>query len=265
MQPMARMPRSARHRAAARSLQHPRQSPACGGAAYPALPCGQTPMTADQATGSCLGRNREQKRNGAGEFVRGAHPQCDVMPPTPRAPPGSRSRRSGNCWSNRRPRPLRPERVGCDWQPRHRRGRRNSSRIGCAGLLGRLRRMLAMERAGCIGPESRQQQECDRNAELLHVSPLPSKESTELICFYLGPPVICITESARSGGSSPSRPPSQRCRANRWFGSKPAVPASNPCRERNSPAARTASARPNSPPRSRARPGHLRGSPATAS
>ncbi len=60
------------------------------------------------------------------------------------------------------------------------------------------------------------------------------------------------------------RLPSQRCRATLWFGSTPGGPASNLCRGRNSPAARTAWPRSNWPRQSPPRPGRLSGSPATA-
>ena len=58
------------------------------------------------------------------------------------------------------------------------------------------------------------------------------------------------------------RLPSQRCRAILWFGSTPGAPASNLCRGRNSPAARTAWPRSNWPRQSPPRPGRLSGSPA---
>ena len=60
------------------------------------------------------------------------------------------------------------------------------------------------------------------------------------------------------------RLPSQRCRAILWFGSTPGAPASNLCRGRNSPAARTAWPRSNWPRQSPPRPGRLSKSPATA-
>ncbi|HWZ41679.1 MAG TPA: hypothetical protein VNY08_25585 [Bradyrhizobium sp.] len=41
--------------------------------------------------------------------------------------------------------------------------------------------MPAMKRAGRIRGKDRQQQECDRNGELLHVSPLLFKKIAELI------------------------------------------------------------------------------------